>query len=297
MERIAFGRTGKIVSRLGFGGAPAGLTNYLADYNPHDSAHRRGVQHALETALTLGITYFDTAPGYGNGASEQIFGEVLAHAREDIFVATKLNRDVTDVRASVETSLHRLGRPHIDLLQIHGTSFTPQEAAAFLEPGGMVEQMEALRTEGLIRHLGFTSEDNNPPVYGLIESDRFDCMQIAYNLLHQHPYEPTRPFGSLLAAQARQMGVCTMRARTSGIFQRWVQLVNPENSFDYGQALLQFVFSNPLVHVVLVGMRTAEEVRSNVAIAQDLGGRIDIDELHRKYPADVPQPRTDKADE
>ncbi|MEX1020316.1 MAG: aldo/keto reductase, partial [Litorilinea sp.] len=166
MEMTTLGRTGCVVSRLGFGGAPAGLTNYLQDYDPADTAQRRTVQAALETALALGITYFDTAPGYGDGASESIFGEVLADAGADIFVASKVNHATTDVRTdvrrSVETSLHRLSRERLDLLQIHGTSYTPAQAAAILAPAGLLAQMEQLRAEGLVRFLGFTSEDNNP---------------------------------------------------------------------------------------------------------------------------------------
>lgn len=284
LETTILGRTGCVVSRLGFGGAPAGLTNYLQDYSPDDAGQRRTVQAALETALEAGITYFDTAPGYGAGASETIFGEVLADAGADVFLASKVNRDTTDVRASVEASLQRLRRDRLDLLQIHGTSYTREQADAILAPGGLLAQIEALRAAGLVRYVGFTSEDNNPAVYRFIESGRFDTMQIAYNLLHQHPYEPTRPFGSLWEAHGQNMGVCTMRALTSGIFQRWLQQVNPADTFDYSGPLLQFVLSNPLVNVVLVGMRTPAEVRRNVAVVNDTAGRMDIDDLHRKYP-------------
>jgi uncharacterized protein len=284
METTTFGRTGVTVSRLGFGGAPAGLMNYLQEYDPTDATQRRAVQEALETALSLGVTYFDTAPDYGSGASESIFGEVLAHATQDIFLATKVSHRVTDVHESVEASLVRLQRDHIDLLQIHGTSYTPAQTDAILAPGGMVDQMLALRDEGLVRWIGFTSEDNNPAVYRFIADGRFDAMQVAYNLLHQHPYEPTRPFGCLLEAERQGMGICTMRPLTSGLLQKWIQQVNPQNTFDYTPALLQFVLSNPLVDVVLVGMRTPDEVRRNVEVASETAGRIDIGDLHHKYP-------------
>ena len=79
-------------------------------------------------------------------------------------------------------------------------------------------------------------------------------MQICYNLLHQHAYEPTRPFGSILEADKQGLGVVTMRTLTSGILQKWLYQVNPANDFDYTPALLQFVLSNPLVDVALVGL-------------------------------------------
>jgi uncharacterized protein len=283
VETTTLGRTGVTVSRLGFGGAPAGLTNYLDHYSPEDARQRTEVVDAIQRAVELGITYFDTAPAYGSGASEAIFGDALAGLGESVFLATKLTPGAEEARVSVEASLRRLKRERIDLLQIHGSSYSSAQAEAFLEPGGLVAQMEALRDEGLVRFLGFTTEDQNCAVTRFIDSGRFDVMQLCYNLLYQHPAEQTRPFGSIFDAEAQQMGVVTMRTVTSGLFQRWVQWVNPGNTFDYTPALLQFVLSNPLVHVALVGMRDVATVEADVRIAEDLEGRIDIAALHEKY--------------
>ena len=272
-----------MVSRLGFGGAPAGLTNYLDHYSPTDSAQRAAVIAALHQALELGITYFDTAPSYGNGSSEAIFGEALAGITTSHVLATKIRVDEQNVRASVEASLTRLRRDRLDLVQLHGASYSPTLAASILGAAGLLAQLEALRAEGLIRWLGFTSEDNNGAVFDFIASGRFDVMQICYNLLHQHAYEPTRPFGSIIEADKAGMGVVTMRTLTSGILQKWIQQVNPANQFDYTGALLQFVLANPLVDVALVGMRTAQEVVQNVALCADWQSRVDLDQLHAKY--------------
>lgn len=188
-----------------------------------------------------------------------------------------------DVRASLEGSLERLRRDRVDLLQIHGDSITTAEAERFLGAGGMVEQMLALKDEGLVSHIGFTSEDNNDAVYRLIRSGAFDTVQLCYNFLFQHPYESTRPFGTLYAAEEAGLGIITMRAPTSGTFQRWIQRVNPANTFDYTPALIQFVLSNPLVDVALVGMRTAAVVRADAAIVDDVDGRIDIAAVQERY--------------
>ncbi len=283
METQTLGRTGATVSRLGFGGAPAGLANYLEAYTPEDRAQRDAVVAALQRAVELGVTYFDTAPAYGEGASEAIYGEALAGLGERIFLATKIVPDTADVRAGVEASLKRLRRDTLDLVQIHGSSYSDAQAETLLAPGGMVAQLEALRDEGLIRFLGFTTEDNNPAVYRFIASGRFDVMQLCYNLLYQHPAEWTRPFGSMFEAEKQQMGIVTMRTVTSGLLQKWIRWVDPDNTFDYTPALLQFVLSNPMVDVALVGMRSVEEVEANVRIAEDLEGRIDLEMLHSKY--------------
>ena len=285
MEYVKFGKTGRTVSRIGFGGAVAGLKNYLHSYDPAERDSRGGVIAAIEKALELGVTYFDTAPAYGSGQSESIFGEALTGvAPESIFLATKVSPCGYDgVFRSVEASLKRLNRDWVDLLQIHGSSYTAAQADDILASGGMLAAMEEVKRQGLVKNIGFTTEDNNDSEYRLIASGRFDEVQMCYNFLFQHPYEPSRPFGSLIEAEKAGLGIATMRAPTSGTFQRWIKMVNPANTFDYTRALIQFVLSNPLVDVALIGMRTPERVVQNVDIVNDTAGRINLDELHERY--------------
>jgi aryl-alcohol dehydrogenase-like predicted oxidoreductase len=122
MEYTQLGRTNLTVSRLGFGGAPAGLNNYLNRYNAADQSQREQVIEAIESALAQGITYFDTAADYGDGASERIFGEGLAGAGDHVVLASKVSNRMP-VRASVERSLTNLRRETLDLIQIHGTDY------------------------------------------------------------------------------------------------------------------------------------------------------------------------------
>jgi hypothetical protein len=74
-----------------------------------------------------------------------------------------------------------------------------------------------------------------------------------------------------------------MRALTASVFQRWMSAVRPDDDFDYSAALLQFVLSNKLIDVALVGMRTHKEVDKNVAVLNDLSGRVDLNDLHEKF--------------
>ena len=279
-----FPRSDAVVSRLGFGGAAIGLTNYLGAYQAGAPVPRAAAIAAIRTAHAGGVTYFDTAPGYGSGISEEIFGEALG-SESGVIVATKVPMSaLRDVRRSLDASLARLRRPRVDLLQIHGTSYDADALGYIRSPGGTLEQLVKLREEGLVGAIGFTSEDNNRAVYDLIETGAFDTMQLAYNLLLQHPCEPTRPFGSLFEARKRGLFTIAMRGLTSGIFQRWVRLVNPDDRFDYTAALIQFVLSNPLIDVALVGMRTPEEAESNVAIWRDEKRRIDLNAIWARYP-------------
>ena len=81
MEMRTFGRSGLTVSALGFGcGAVGGL---MVRGEPADQ--ERAVVYAVEH----GVTFFDTAPGYGDGRSETNLGRVLAKLRPEITLATR----------------------------------------------------------------------------------------------------------------------------------------------------------------------------------------------------------------
>ena len=82
-------------------------------------------ERAVARALEAGINHFDTAAAYGDGASEQNIGRVLASLKPDIVLSTKVR--VPDERpdigaaiaASLEASLKRLQRDHVDVFQLH----------------------------------------------------------------------------------------------------------------------------------------------------------------------------------
>ena len=294
MEYTTFGRTGRTVSRIGFGGATAGLKNYVHDFDPDSRAAQEQVIEAIHRALELGINYFDTAAGYGDGASERIFGEALEGAsavkREDggevpVFLATKVGVwKPEEARESMEASLKRLRRDRVDLFQIHGTVYSREHEESIFRKGGMLDELERAKVEGMTSHIGFTVEAINETTLKLIKCGRFDTIQLAYNLIYQHPYDPYWKAGTMFDAEEQGLGIAVMRTVTSGVFQKWVQTVNPQNTFDYSAALVQFVLSNPLADVALLGMRSAARVEQNVAICEDTAGRIDIAQIHGKYP-------------
>jgi L-galactose dehydrogenase/L-glyceraldehyde 3-phosphate reductase len=118
MEQRALGRTGLTVSALGFGCGSIGGLMVRGD----PAAQREAVARALDA----GITYFDTAPQYGDGRSEENLGRTLRDlgAWQRVVVGTKVRlteedraEPVAAVRRSVEHSLRRLAR--VDLLQLH----------------------------------------------------------------------------------------------------------------------------------------------------------------------------------
>ncbi len=286
MHYRRLGRTGLQVSEVGYGGAPAGLRNYIDTWEPDSEAAAEAIERTIHRAIDLGITYFDTAPSYGQGRSEELFGRGLRGKRDRVIIATKLQgNDADAVRRSVEQSLTRLGIEQIDVLQIHGGWYTGEQVRDILKPGGVLAGMQTARDEGLVRHLGFTSEGANGAASELIATDAFDVLQICYNVIFQHPYEPSRHAGVIFEAAERDMGVIAMRPLTSGIFQRWLAMVAAEATaqVDWHRALLAFVLSNPFLSSAIVGMRSPEEVAANVAASEDRSLRIDLDALHERY--------------
>ncbi|MCC7370890.1 MAG: aldo/keto reductase [Chloroflexi bacterium] len=280
------GRTGLTVSEIGFGGAPAGLTNYLGRWDAASEAAAEQIVQTVRRAADLGVTYFDTAPGYGQGLSESMVGRALRGRRAGMTVATKVTGDDADaVFRSVEASLQRLGVEQIDVLQYHGGWYTDEQVANILKPGGALAGMQRARDEGLVRFLGFTTEGVNGQASQLLQTDAFDVIQLCYNLIHQHPYDPSRHAGLIFEAAERGLGIITMRSLTSGTFQRWLSMLDPgfEDRVDLHRALLAFVLANPLVSVALVGMRTPAEAEANVAASLDDTYRLDPDVLHERY--------------
>ena len=98
--------------RLGFGGWAVGGKGWGP---PDDEVARR---RAVERAVERGITFFDTAPSYGDGASEALLGRTLGPHRERVAIATKVGPH-DDPRRSLEASLRRLACDYVDLLQLH----------------------------------------------------------------------------------------------------------------------------------------------------------------------------------
>lgn len=108
---------------------------------------------AARAAVDAGITFFDTAPGYGDGLSEQRLGKGLEGLRDRVVVATKIGPDAMRadaVAASVERSLGHLRTDYIDLIQIHWPSReVPTEET--------LGALESLKRQGKVRAIGVSN--------------------------------------------------------------------------------------------------------------------------------------------
>ncbi len=266
LPTVRFGKTGIEVTRLGMGGFPFGGVNEAAGWNPFTPEGRATAIVTIRHALECGINYFDTAPGYGNGNSESIYGEALEGVTAPYTLATKCpwqGVGAAEVVASVEASLRRLRRDSVDVVQFHGGMFTESEARHILE-NGPLEGLVRLRDQGKVRFIGFTCEEPFTAL-PLLASGAFDVFQVRYNLLNHQAAEHALP-----TAQKADVGVAVMRPMTSGILQRILRDLAPEwpAARDPFEVCLRFVLSDPRVHTALVGARWPQEVDRNVRLAE-----------------------------
>ena len=85
---------------------------------------REDIEQAYQRCLALGLNFFDTAEGYGNGESERLLGEFRRNDGRPIIIASKfgprpMRSSANDLRMGLDASLQRLGVERIDLYQIH----------------------------------------------------------------------------------------------------------------------------------------------------------------------------------
>ncbi len=230
MQKRQLGKTGLMVSEMGFGGIP--ITRLAVD------EASRLVKHGYEQ----GINFFDTANLYGD--SEEKIGLALEGVREKSILATKtVLRDGKGALGQLETSLKRLKTDYIDLYQMHNIS--NQDAMdQVLAPGGAYEAMVKALRDGKIGHIGFSS--HNPDIAARVcETGLFATVQLPFNFIEKDPEE--RCFGS---ARERQMGIIAMKPLGGGLLDR------PDLCFRFLQQYHDVV--------PIPGMQAREEVDQNV---------------------------------
>jgi aryl-alcohol dehydrogenase-like predicted oxidoreductase len=279
MKKNRIGKTGLMVSRIALGGYPFGGVNRAAGWDPFTPEGRKQAIATIHAALDGGINYIDTAPGYGDGNSESVIGEALQGRRQQCVLATKVGyRDLTakDVEASVDNSLRRLRTDCIDIIQFHGGAYEQSDIQHIMNDG-LLDALEALRTKGKVRFIGFTTEE---PWTGrpLIASGRFDMAQLCYNIIYQ-----SAALHALNETRSADMGVAVMRPMTSGIFQRMASYIAPKwnDAHDLYEVALKFVLSDSRVHVANVGMRWPEEVARNLKLVESFVPPFDMADLPR----------------
>ena len=290
MKYRRLGRTELQISEIAFGGGRSGGILIDAD----DDTRRRAVRMALDH----GINWFDTAPQYGDGKSEEALGWLLEEVEETPYVSTKVRIDPTsldDIAGQVERSLTKsltlLRRNSVDLVQLHNpvtgeASAKTITAEHVLGPNGAAEGLERLREQGLLRFMGLTALGDNGPTRRVIDSGRFDCAQIYYNMLNPSAARVTMPAnwrgfdatGFMAACKQQDMGILAIRIFAASYLATPIRTgresvltsdTDPESEARMAEVLftdlggehgsraqmaVRFVVSNPEVSTAIIGL-------------------------------------------
>jgi len=201
IERIPFGRTGHMSSRVIFGAAALG------------GMRQERADQVLELLLQHGINHIDTAASYGD--SELRLAPWLTTRRSDFFVASKTGeRAASGARAQLEQTLERLGIDQLDLIQMHNL-VDEQEWRTAMSAGGALEGLAAARDEGLVRFIGVTGHGTQVAAMHQrsLNEFEFDSVLCPYNFTMMQQPEYARDFNALVTrCEEREVAVQTIKS-------------------------------------------------------------------------------------
>jgi D-threo-aldose 1-dehydrogenase len=298
------------LSRLGFGGGPIG--NLFSEVSDEDAAG------ALAAAWDAGIRYFDTAPHYGLGLSERRTGEFLrTRPRHEFVVSTKVGRvlepfdgggddlahgfavpathrrawdfSADGVKRSLESSLERLGLDRVDVVYAHDPDEHWEQAISEAVPA-----LLELRDQGVVGAVG-VGMNQWPMLARFVREADLDVVLLAgrYTLLDRSgapllelcaergvTVVAAGVFNSGLLAAPTANATYDYRAAPPGLVERAREIARAceRHGVPLTRAALRFPLRHPAVASVLLGMRTAAEVRANTddtAVPAELWRELD----------------------
>ena len=287
MQYRTLGKTNLTVSALGYGAARGNT----------DTPQQ--VIAAIHAALDAGINFFDTAAGYDNGDSERVLGEALL-GREQAIIETKYCPYETyapeaayvgtpqALVASLEESLRRLKRDHVDILLGHGMR-TLESFDRFMNDG-CYAAMQKLRDQGKVRFIGISelseADGTHQVLQKAVPSGAFDVVMLTINILLQTAAESVLPLceqhnvGTVVMMPLNQASKvsglvsvpaaleCVRRHIAEGNLPDEAPYTDP-HLFDFlapysiPEASLRYVLSQN-ISTCCVGMRTAERIDANL---------------------------------
>jgi len=274
------GKTNLSVSKIGLGTVELGLAYGIG---VKDIPSAKEADRILKTAVDLGITYFDTARGYGL-AEERIGKSGIAH-QPNIVIGTKCAQFLEKgedpqgqqlekkIRQEVEKSLDNLKVDSIQLLQLHGGSHKQ------IERGELIDILRRLQEEEKVQHVGIATRGIDAPL-AAIQSSFFATVQTAYSILDQRMAKTVLP-----QAQSSQVGIINRSVLLKGALTPAAWHLPPEldpikinaaKAADIAKSLnmdlptlaFRFVLSNPAISCALIGTVKPQHLRSAIAAAE-----------------------------
>jgi predicted aldo/keto reductase-like oxidoreductase len=225
MRYRLLGSTGQEVSAIGLGGFHIGKQKTEAESI-----------RIIRTAIDRGITFMDNCWDYHDGDSEVRMGNALRDGyRQKVFLMTKIDGRTKEAAGEqINESLKRLQTDCIDLMQFHEV-IRLEDPDRIFAPGGAMEAVQAAKTAGKIRFIGFTGHKDPLVHLRMLTVARqhefhFDAVQMPLNVMDAH----FRSFGhEVLPVLVREgIGVLGMKSMGDGFILR-SSVVSPIECLHY----------------------------------------------------------------
>lgn len=243
LEKRSLGRTGEMLSVIGFGGI------IVKDASPEDAAS------IVKFAIDAGVNHFDVAPSYGD--AEIKLGPALEPYRKGVFLSCKTTkRTKEEARKELEQSLKNLRTDHFDLYQLHAVT-SLEDVKTILGPGGALETFLEARKEGKIRFIGFSAHSVEAAM-ALMNAFDFDSIMFPFNYVTWN----VGNFGPQVLERAKQkkMGIIALKAMAKGPWPKdadrsnypkcWYEPLSNEDDIRMG---LRFTLSHPVTNAITPG--------------------------------------------
>jgi aryl-alcohol dehydrogenase-like predicted oxidoreductase len=239
-----------MVSPIGFGAFKIGR-NIGAKYaDRYELPSEVEVDRLLNGVLDLGINYIDTAPAYGT--SEGRIGRAIACRRNEFVISTKVGEEFGEgasrfdfspraVRASVERSRTRLQTVVIDVVFIHSDGRDRE----IMESSGAIDELEQLKSEGIVRAIGFSGKTVEGARLAL---EWADAIMVEYHL-ENRAHEDV-----IDEARSRGVGIIVKKGLASGRLT--------------ADKAIPFVLKNDGVSSLVIGGLNLDHIRANVELAR-----------------------------
>ncbi|HVC75980.1 MAG TPA: aldo/keto reductase [Candidatus Micrarchaeaceae archaeon] len=219
----------------------------MGTWRTFDTAENRGA--LVETAVSAGITLFDSSPMYGR--AEGVLGAALKGRRDQVQVATKIwTESPEEGRRQAENALRLFG--HVDIYQVHN----------LLNWKAQLKLLEELRNSGQVAVIGATHYQASafPELMEVMRTGRIAMIQIPYNPLAQQATKSVLPL-----AQELGLGVLVLSPLQGGIMQARPQAdeLRSLGVRTWPQAVLKWIAGDPRVSCVLTATHLESHAKEN----------------------------------
>lgn len=264
----------------------------------------------VHEALDRGMNFFDTAPGYSHGKSEELLGEALRGRRIQAVINTKFGHGadgVTDfaakqIRTSIEGSLKRLQSDYVDSVLIHNPPFDILDGKY-----GHYEELEKLKAEGKILTYG-VSVDSVPEMQEVIQHTGIGVMEVMFNIFYQETAEAFK------LAQENNIAIIVKvpldsgwlsgkynsQSTFEGVRSRWspeviakraamlerIKFITDEET-TLTMAALRFILAYPEVTTVIPGVRNRSQLIENISASDGVMPQEHVKRLQELWATEL----------